>query len=429
MISKIFKFDELETNLSRETIAGLTTFITMAYIIFVNPFILSNAGMPESGVLFATCISAALASLIMGLWTNYPFALAPGMGLNAYFVSVCQSMNISWEVTLGLVFISGVSCLLLTITKIRTIILKAIPDTLVYATSVGIGLFIAFIGFQYAKIIIFDKVTFVTLGNLLNKETFLAIFGLFLTSAFIVRRVKGAIFLGIIVTTGLAICMGVTHFPSSLIKIPNWKSTFLKLDIISALKLGFLNIIFVFLFVDLFDTIGTLAGVSAQGNFYKDGDLPRSGRAFISDASGTIIGSLFGTSTVTSYIESAAGVAVGGRSGFVSIVVAFLFLVSIFFSPLVGIVPQAATAPALILVGSFMMQNISKIFWNDPSEGIPAFLTIVTMPLTYSIANGLSIGFISYTLIKFFSGEGYSVHWLVYLLSFLFILKFIFSGT
>lgn len=428
MINKIFKFEELQTNLSRETIAGITTFMTMAYIIFVNPVILSNAGMPTSGVLFATCISAALASLIMGIWANYPFALAPGMGMNAYFVCVCQNMNISWEVALGLVFISGIGFLFLTITKIRTMILRAIPDTLVYATSVGIGLFIAFIGLQYAKIIILNKETFVTLGNLLNKEALVTIFGLFLTSAFIVRRIKGAIFLGIIITTGLAICLGITHFPSSLIEIPNWRSTFLKLDIISALKLGFLNIIFVFLFVDLFDTIGTLAGIGAQGNFYRNGDLPRSERAFLSDAGGTIMGSLFGTSTVTTYIESASGIAVGGRSGFVSVVVAFFFLISIFFSPLVEIIPKAATAPALILVGSFMMQNISKIYWNDPSDGIPAFLTIITMPLTYSIANGLSIGFISYTLIKILSGEGSSVHWLVYLLSFLFILKYTFSG-
>jgi AGZA family xanthine/uracil permease-like MFS transporter len=428
ILERIFNLKGLETDLKTEIIAGFATFMTMAYIIFVNPNILKAAGIPFESVMFATCISSAVATLIMGLYANYPIALAPGMGMNAYYTYVvCLKMGITWQVALGAVFISGVVFALLAVSRIREMIINAIPPPIKYGTAAGIGLFIAFIGLQNAGIVVPHRVTFVTVGDLKALTTLLAIFGIFFTAILLSLKVKGAILLGILATTAISILFGETKVPDEVVRFPGSRevSAFLEADIYGALKLGLLNVIFVFLFVDMFDTAGTLVGVCSQAGFLDDrGRLPRANQALLADAAGTIVGSLLGTSTVTSYIESAAGVAEGGRSGLTACVVAILFLLSVFLSPIAGIIPQCATAPALIIVGSFMLSGITRIDWDAPGDAIPAFLTIIAMPLTYSIANGLAMGFVSYPIIKLLSGKGREVHWLVYVLACLFLLRY-----
>ncbi len=430
-LDRIFHLTENRTSVRTEVVAGLTTFMAMAYIIFLNPSMLSDAGMPFDGVLFATCVSAAAATLVMGLGANYPFALAPGMGLNAYFAYVAvpfiaHTMGVenAWKVALGAVFLSGCIFMLLTFSRIRVMIINAVPEAIKVGIAAGIGIFIAMMGLQNAGIIRSSEATMVTMGNLREPATILAAFGLVLTAVLMTRKVRGAILLGIIATTIAGIVFRLVDIPDKLVSIPQIRPTFLALDIRGALEIGFLNIIFVFLFIDLFDTMGTLVGIGERGGFMVDGKLPRANRALVADAGGTIMGSLLGTSTVTTYIESAAGISEGGRTGLTSVVVALLFLACTVIAPVAAIVPKAATAPALIIVGSLMMAVISKIRWDAPDESIPAFLTMISVPLTFSIANGLAIGFISYPLVKALSGRWREVNVIVYILAGLFILRF-----
>ncbi|MBM7624538.1 NCS2 family permease [Sporohalobacter salinus] len=432
-LDRFFKLQENNTTIKTEIIAGLTTFMTMAYIIIVNPMILSKAGMPFEAVMAATVISAAFASLIMGLYANYPFALAPGMGLNAFFTyTVVMSMGLSWQAALAAVFISGIIFIIITITGIRTAIVNAIPTSLKRAVSAGIGLFIALIGLQNAGIVVSSKATIITLtDNLAEPSTILSLIGLVIIGMLLARKVKGSILIGIIITTIIGIPMGV-------VKIKEGFTPFdlrFNLETFGAFTGGFselfdfgmLNIILAFTFVDLFDTIGTLVGTSARaGMLDEEGNLPRVGKALMADSLGTTLGSMLGTSTVTTYVESTAGIMEGGRTGLTSVVVAILFLASLVISPLVLLVPEAATAPALIIVGVLMIGAVTDIDFEDFTEAFPAFMTIVMMPFAYSIAEGIAAGLIIYPLTKLVSGRTDEVHPVVYILALLFVLRYVF---
>jgi len=430
LLERVFHLAENRTTVQRELLAGLTTFMTMAYVVVVNPRILSEAGMPVEGVLFATCVSAALATLVMGLWANYPIALAPGMSLNAYFTySIVLGRGVPWQTALGVVFLSGVLFLLLTLTNVREHIVNGIPDCLKHGTAGGIGLFIAFVGLRNAKIIVANPATFVAFGKTSDPEVLLAAAGLVLIAILMVRRVGSAILLGIVAITIAGIPAGVSHWPAHFFSWPHPAGTLLKLDLRSATKLGLGELVFVFFFVDLFDNVGTLVGVCEQGGFMRDGKLPRASRALLADAFGTIVGALTGTSTVTSYIESAAGVAAGARTGLGNLVIAGLFLLAMFCAPLVAAIPSYATAPALILVGALMCGSLAKIQWDDFSEAFPAFLTLVGTPLTFSIATGLSLGLLSFTCIKVGTGKYRDISPLIWVLSLIFLLRFAFLGA
>jgi len=414
-----------EASLREEIRAGFTTFMTMAYIIFVNPFILSQAGVPKEGAIFATCVASAVATLIMGLYAKYPFALAPGMGLNAYFTyGVVQGMGYTWQTALGAVFIEGIIFILLTLVGIREKVMEAIPDAIKRATPVGIGLFIAFIGMRNAGFVKASSATLVSLGDLKSKEAILAAAGLVATIALLARGVRGGIFIVILLLTATGLSLGLAPLPKELLSFPGPSSTFLKLDLSGILRSDFWKVVIAFFFVDFFDTIGTLTAIGTLGGFMVRGTLPRIERALMADAVGTTIGAVVGTSTVTTYIESATGIAEGGKTGITAIVVAILFLLSLFLSPLVKVVPSFATAPALIVVGIMMAANAEYIPWRDFTEAAPAFLTMFVMPLTYSIANGLAAGFISYPLIKTLAGKKKEVHPLMWILCFAFLAKF-----
>jgi len=430
LIERYFKLAENNTSIKQEMLGGLTTFVTMAYIIVVNPQLLAQAGMPPEGVLFATCISAAAATLVMGLYANYPIALAPGMSLNAYFTYVvCIGMHVPWQTALAVVFISGCVFLVLTVSRLREQIVNGIPDCLKHSTATGIGMFIAFIGLRNAKIVVANSATFVGLGQFSDKEVQTACFGLALTIVLMARKINGGILIGIFATTLLGILRGLSRWPSAIVSLPHPSSTFLKLDFRGAIHLGFLEILFAFLFVDLFDNVGTLVGVCEQGGFVKDGKIPRVGRALVADAVGTLFGSLTGTSTVTSYIESVAGVAAGARTGLSNVAVAGLFLLATFCAPLATAIPGYATAPALILVGALMTQSIAHIEWSDFSEAVPAFITMLATPLTFSIATGLSLGLISYTVVKIGIGKFREIAALIWILTALFILRYIYLAV
>ncbi len=430
MIERYFRLSENHTTVRRELLGGLTTFLTMAYIVVVNPQILSQAGIPAEGVVFATCIASAGATLVMGLYANYPIALAPGMSLNAYFTySVCLGMHIPWRTALGVIFFSGVLFLVLTVTRIREQIVNGIPNCLKHATAGGIGMFIAFVGLRNAKLVVANPATFVSLGSFSDPEVQAACVGLTITLVLMARKINGAILIGIFASTALAIFRGMAKWPAAIFSLPHPSATWLQLDIRGALHLGLFEIIFVFLFVDLFDNVGTLVGVCEQGGFVKDGKIPRVGRALLSDAVGTIFGALTGTSTVTSYIESAAGVAAGARTGLSNVVVAGLFLAAAFCSPLATAIPGYATAPALILVGALMTESIARIDWKDFTEAFPAFVTILATPLTFSIATGLSLGLISYTLVKVAAGKFREVSLVLWILTALFILRYIYLAS
>jgi AGZA family xanthine/uracil permease-like MFS transporter len=414
----------------RELVGGVTTFMTMAYIVVINPQILAQAGMPADGVVFATCISAAVASLVMGLYANYPIAMAPGMSLNAYFTySVCLGMGIPWRTALGVVFLSGVLFVLLTITRVREQIVNGIPNCLKHSTAAGIGMFIAFVGLRNAKLVVANPATFVGIGSLSLPEVQVACLGLVFTLVLMARKINGAILIGIAGTMLFAILRGLTHWPTAWLSIPHPGGTFLQLDLRAAVHLGLFEIVFAFLFVDLFDNVGTLVGVCEQGGFVKDGRIPRVGRALLADGVGTVFGALTGTSTVTSYIESASGVAAGARTGLSNVFVALLFLMAVFFSPIAGAIPAFATAPALILVGALMTQSISHVAWGDFTEAFPAFLTMLTMPLTFSIATGLSLGVIGYTVVKVGTGRYREVSIVLWILTLLFILRYVYLAA
>jgi AGZA family xanthine/uracil permease-like MFS transporter len=430
LIERLFRLQENQTNVRRELLGGMTTFLTMAYIIVVNPQILAQTGMPADGVVFATCLSAAVATLAMGLYANYPIALAPGMSLNAYFTySVCLGMHVPWPTALGAVFFSGVLFVLLTVTRVREQIVNGIPHGLKHATAGGIGMFIAFVGLRSAKLVVANPATFVSLGNFSDREVQAACLGIVLTLALMVRRVNGAILLGILGTTLFGIFRGLAHWPSGVLALPHPSATFLKLDLRGAAHLGLVEIIFIFLFVDLFDNVGTLVGVCEQGGYIKEGKIPRVGRALLADGMGTMFGALTGTSTVTSYIESAAGVAAGARTGLSNMMVAGLFLAAMFFSPVAAAIPGFATAPALILVGALMTESIAQVDWKEFSEAFPAFVTLVATPLTFSIATGLSLGVISYTVAKVAAGKFREVSALLWILTIVFVLRYIYMAA
>lgn len=423
-VERYFQLSENHTTVRQELLAGLTTFMTMAYIVVVNPQILSQTGMPAEGVVFATCISAAIATLVMGLYANYPIALAPGMSLNAYFTySVCLGMHVPWRTALGVIFFSGALFIVITITRVRERIVNGIPDCLKHSTAAGIGVFIAFVGMRNAKLVVANPATFIGLGNFSDRELQAACFGILLTLVLMVRKVNGSILLGICGTVVFGIARGIAPRPAHFVSLPHPSSTFLQLDLRGAVHLGLWEIIFAFLFVDLFDNIGTLMGVCAQAGFVKDGKIPRVGRVLLADGIGTVVGALTGTSTVTSYIESAAGVAAGARTGLSNLVVAGLFLLALFFSPLAAAIPAFATAPALILVGGLMMQSIAEINWPDFSEAFPAFVTVIAMPLTFSIATGLSFGVITYTVVKVAAGKRREVSLVLWILTILFVVR------
>jgi AGZA family xanthine/uracil permease-like MFS transporter len=427
---RYFEFAALGTNWKTELLAGVTTFTTMAYIIFVNPSILHEAGMPAAGVTAATCLAAAVGSLLMGAFARYPIALAPGMGLNAYFTySVVKGMGVDWHVALGAVFLSGIAFLLLTAAGVRQMIVNAIPHELYSAVAAGVGLFIALIGFRNAGIIVPNQATTVALGDLRNPITLLALFGLLVMAVLLCAGLKAAILIGVLATWGLAAITGAVHWQPQTYSVRDITSTAMQLDIRGALRLGAIEIIFAFLFVDLFDNVGTLLAVGKKaGLFDQAGNVARLNRILYSDALATVAGSMAGTSTVVSYIESSAGVAAGGRSGVTAMVTGLLFAVALFVAPLAGAIPGAATAPALIIVGSMMMTAVTEIKWTEPEIAIPAFLTMLAIPLTYSIANGLAFGFCAYTLIKVLRGRFRRVNWMVYCLTVLFLVRFYYLG-
>jgi len=426
-----FEFTRLGTNWRTEFLAGLTTFLTMAYIVLVNPAILSASGMPLAAVTAATCLSAAFGSILMGVVARYPIALAPGMGLNAYFTyTVCIKMHIPWQTALGAVFLSGIIFLALTAAGIRQMILHAIPHELYAAVASGIGLFIAFIGFRNAKLVVGDPATLVGLGNVRDPTHALALLGLIIMVALEVKKVRGSILIGVLTITGIAWAIGLVHWTPAPGGFQALAATAFKLDIRGALNKGLLEIVFVFFFVDLFDNLGTLVAVTKRaGLISADHSIPRLDRILFADATATVFGSLTGTSTVTSYVESTAGVMAGGRSGVTAIVTGLLFLGAIGAAPFVGIVPPAATAPALILVGSLMLATITEIRWTDPLVAVPSFLTLILIPLTYSIANGLGFGIIAWAVLHLVTGKFSKKDWLLYILAALFLARFIYLGA
>lgn len=429
-LERIFKLKEHNTTVRTEIIAGITTFMTMAYIIIVNPLTLSEAGMDFGAVLTATCLSAGLTTILMAFYANYPFALAPGMGLNSFFAfGVVMGMGYSWQMALTAVFVEGIIFIIMSFFRVREAIIDSIPQNLKYAVSVGIGLFIAFIGFVNAGIVKAGG-AIVTLGDMKSPTAILAVIGLIITGVLLYKNVKGALFIGILLTTVIGIFMGVAKLPTNIVEMPpSMISTFLvvfKTKWSEIFSLDFLVIIFTFLFVDIFDTVGTVVGVASKANMLdKDGKLPKASQVLLTDAIGTTMGALFGTSTVTTYVESASGVAEGGRTGLTALTTGVLFLFALLFSPIFLIIPAAATAPALILVGLFMMEPITKIDLKDFTEGIPAFLTIIMMPISYSISEGIVFGMLSYTILKTLTGKAKDVSIVMYILSLVFVLKYI----
>ncbi|WP_409252672.1 NCS2 family permease [Bacillus sp. SCS-153A] len=442
-MKKFFQFDALGTTYSREFIGGLTTFLSMAYILVVNPITLSLQSIPDlpdsmrmdyGAVFVATALAAAIGSLIMGLLAKYPIALAPGMGLNAFFAyTVILTMGITWQAALTGVLISGLIFIVLTLTGVREKIINSIPAELKYAVGAGIGLFITFVGFQNAGIITNNDATLVGLGDLTNGNTLLAVFGIFVTVILMTRGIKGGIFFGMVVTAIAGMIFGLIDAPEKIVgAIPSLEPTFgaaldpIFNDVSSVFTIQMLVVVLTFLFVDFFDTAGTLVAVANQANLMKDNKLPRAGKALFADSCATVVGAVLGTSTTTSYIESSAGVAAGARSGFASVVTALFFLLSLFFFPLLEVITAPVTAPALIIVGVLMVSAIGRIDWNRFEVAVPAFLTIIAMPLTYSIATGIAVGFIFYPITMIMKGRTKEIHPIMYLLFVIFVLYFIF---
>ncbi|MGB9866431.1 MAG: NCS2 family permease [Bacillota bacterium] len=425
LLEKLFKLSQNGTDVKTEVIAGVTTFMTMAYIIFVNPSILSKAGMDFGAVMTATVLSAAFTTLLNGLFANIPFALASGMGLNAFFAFVVAK-QVGWQAALGCVFIEGIAFLVLALTGVLSAADAAVPASLKRAVSVGIGLFIALIGMRSAGLVVGHPETLITMGDFAKPGPALSLIGLVITAALMALRVRGAILLGILITTVIGIPMGVTKVAGSIVGKPaSLAPVFMKMDIAGALSAGLMTI-FAFGFVDIFDTMGTLVGTAARAGLLDEkGRYPKTKPAMIVDAIGTILGAVLGTSTVTTYVESSAGIAEGGRTGLTSVVVALLFLLSLVFSPLAGMIPAEATAPALVIVGVLMMGAVVKINFEDFTEAFPAFMTIAVMPFTGSIASGIAAGFVTYPLVKLFAGRAREVHWAVWVLGVLSFLHFV----
>ena len=432
---RVFRLTEKGTTVRTEMVAGLTTFISVAYILFVNPNILADAGIPKEAAIASTIWVAALTTTMMGVFANYPVALAPGMGLNAFFTYyVVGTLHLPWQVALGAVFFSGVLFFVMTLGGLRQSIIRAVPENLKRAIGVGIGMFIAFIGLRGTGIIIADKATYVTLGHVMNPTTLLSLFGLLLTGALMARGVKGAILIGILVVTILGMGLGLAPVPHGVgdvmsFSLPSMGATFGQLDLIGAWEFGIFSIIFTFTVVELFDNMGTLIGLTTKAKMVKpDGEIENLDRALTTDAVGTMVSAVFGTSTVTSYIESASGIAEGGRTGLTAVTVAGLFLVALIFAPLIGLVPGFATAPSLILVGALMMSEVVNVKFDDFSDGLPAFLTIIMMPLTSSIANGFAFGFVSYVILKTVIGKVREVRLIMWLVAAAFVANLALRG-
>ncbi len=427
IVNNWFKFSERGTNISTEILAGLTTFVTMIYIVIVNPAILSQAGMDFNGVFVATIGATIVATLIMGIFANYPIALAPGMGMNAYFAfGVVIAGGIAWQGALGAVFVSAVIFVLLSLTKFRNTLIDAIPMSLKQGITAGIGLFITFIGLQNSKIIVDSPATLVTMGNLAEPMTFLSIIGLIVTAVLMVYNVKGSLFIGMIVTAVIAYFEGLVVIPESFFSMPTGlEHTMMQMDVESVFSGGLYAIVFTFLIVTLFDTTGTMLGVAEQAGLLKDGKFPKVRGALLADAIGSTVGAMLGTSPTSSYVESGAGVAAGGRTGFTAVVVAILFALTLFCAPIAQMLASvpAVTAPSLIVVGFLMMGGLRKIDWSDMEEAFPAFLVLFLMPISYSIATGIGVGFIVYPLIKVLRGKGSTVHPLMYVFMVLFIIQ------
>ena len=438
MLEKLFRLQESGTTVKREIVAGCTTFMTLSYIIFVQPAVLSAAGMDSGAVMAATCITSAFAMVLMALLANYPIALAPGMGHNFYFAfTVCLTLGVSWQNALGAVFVAGVLFILLFFVGLREKVMTILPVSLRNAIPAGIGLLIALVGLEWAGLIVDHPATHVTLGNLKSPPALLSLFGVIVIAILFALKVRGAILIGILASTVVGLITGMVKFQGVVSAPPSIAPTFLKLEIPNIfVRPEMIAIIFIFIFLDLFDTVGTLVGVGEQGGFMVDGKLPKARQALLSDAVATSTGALLGTSTVTSYIESASGISAGGRTGLTNIVTAILMLLALFFRPLIQMVGAGypigentflypIVAPALIIVGSLMLKNVVSIDWDDATESIPAFLTLLLMPLTISITEGIAFGFISYSLLKLVTGQGKQVHWLIYLFAVLFVARYI----
>lgn len=426
-MEKLFKLSEHKTTVRTEIVAGVTTFLTMAYILIVNPLMLSDTGMDFGAVFTATALASAIATLVMAFLANLPFALAPGMGLNAFFAyTVVLGMGYSWQFALTAVFVEGIIFILLTIFNVREAIVNSIPANLKKAISVGIGLFIAFIGFQNSGIVVADGATLVAMGNITGGTALVAIIGLVITGILLAFKVRGALLIGIVATTIVGIPFGVTAWAGGSFLPPSLAPTFWKFEFANILSFDFLIVMFTFLFVDMFDTVGTLIGCATKANMMTpEGEIPKCKQALFADAIGTTVGAVLGTSTVTTFVESSAGVAEGGRTGLTALTVAILFLVSLFLSPLFLSIPSAATAPALILVGLFMITPVKEIDFEDYTEAIPAFLTIMAMVVTYSIANGIMFGVLSWLILKLCTGKTKQITIMTIVISVLFILKVI----
>jgi AGZA family xanthine/uracil permease-like MFS transporter len=426
---RVFKLQEHGTTVRTELVAGLTTFLTMAYIIFVNPSILGDAGMPKDAVFVATCLIAALGTTIMGLYANYPIALAPGMGLNAYFAYVVvMKMGFTWQAALGAVFVSGCLFLLVTLLGLRGLIIRGIPHSLRYAITVGIGLFLALIALKSAGIVTASPATFVTLGELHTPPVVLAVLGFVLIVVLDKRRVPGAILIGIVAVTVASFFFAGNEFRGIFSAPPSIAPTFLQLDIKAALSVGLVNVVLVFFLVELFDATGTLMGVAKRAGLLVPGKMERLNKSLLADSGAIFAGALLGTSSTTAYVESASGVQAGGRTGLTALTVAVLFLACLFIAPLAGVVPAYATAPALFFVACLMLRDLTELDWDDTTEVIPAAVTALVMPFTYSIANGLAFGFITYAVLKLFTGKAKEVHKMVWAIGSLFLFKFVYIG-
>ncbi|MEK3909482.1 NCS2 family permease [Oceanobacillus sp. FSL W7-1309] len=428
-MDKGFKLKQNNTDIRTEVVAGTTTFLTMAYIVVVNPAILSSVGIPFEQVFMATVIAAIVGTLIMGIFANYPIAIAPGMGLNAYFASIVATQGLSYQVVFGTVFLAGILFIILSLTKLRETLIGAIPPSLKYGITSGIGLFIAFVGLRNSGIVVANPETIVGLGDLHDPMIVLTLVGLLITLILFVMKLKGALFIGMLATAIIAYFTGQLTVTGVLSAPP--APVFFDMDIGGVFSNGLYTVVFAFLLVTLFDTTGTMIGVAEQAGFMKDGKMPRAKQALLADATATTVGSMFGTSPSTAYIESTSGVAAGGRTGLTSIVVAILFALSIFFTPIISVIAglPAITSPVLIIVGCFMMEGLAKVNWKAFDEAFPAFAVILTMPFTSSIATGIAIGFITYPILKLVSGKGKEVHWILYVFGVIFLIQMAFFPT
>jgi AGZA family xanthine/uracil permease-like MFS transporter len=429
MFERLFKLKEHDTTVRTEVIAGVTTFLTMSYIVFVNPDILSTTGMDRNAIFVATCLAAALGSAVMALVANWPIGMAPGMGLNAFFAfTVVAALGFTWQQALGAVFISGIIFLLLTVTGVRSWLIAGIPHSLRSAIAAGIGLFLGIIALKNAGIVVDNPATLVGLGDLKQTGPLLAILGFFVIAVLDSLKVRGSILIGILVVTVLSMLFGVTEFKGIVSAPPSITPTFLQLDIMGALHGGLVHVILVFVLVEVFDATGTLIGVAKRAQLVEEGKPSRLGRALLADSSAIVAGSLMGTSSTTAYVESASGVQAGGRTGLTALTISVLFLAALFISPLAAAVPPYATAPALLYVAGLMMRELTDIEWDDLTEAAPAALTAIAMPFTYSIANGLAFGFVSYVILKVCTGKWNVIHPATQIVAALFVVRFAFFG-